>query len=267
VSLGSGFGADAKVLPFRRRSAAVRVRRRNPWLALVGPLVRAALLVATPVALAFWLFTSPTFALSRVEVSGNRYVGTAWLEEAAGRFRGQNLLRLPLPAVEDVVASNPWIAAVSIEKRLPNRIVLGVTEREPAALLRSATGLVVLDRDGRPIANWEPGLGRGDLLLVSVGSAKEIDLRGALEIGAELGRVAPDWASTLSEVEALSEDDFRLYLGALPFPLVVRSGTLAARLPTLRALLPEIEKRYDAVGYVDLRFERRIVFQPIVERS
>src|SRR6185503_14041234 len=107
----------------------------------------------------------------------------------------------------------------------------------------------------------------GDLLLVSLGGASDVELGGALAIAAELERAAPDWAATLSEVQLLSEDDFRLFLGALPFPLAVRLGTLSERLPTLRALLPELEERYPGIDFVDLRFERRIVFQPLPQRS
>jgi cell division septal protein FtsQ len=258
--------ADGKVLPFRRRSSAVRVRRRNPWLALAAPLARAAFAVAAPAALLLWLFVSPTFALARLEVAGNRYVTTAEIERALEPFRGDNLLRLPLESLERALASHPWIAAATFEKRLPDRLRLAVVERRPAALERTASGLVVLDPEGRRIAPWRPGLGGGDLLLVSVGARSEVDLRGALEVAAELERVAPDWAATLSEVEALSEEDFRLWLAALPFPLLVRGGTLAERLPGLRALLPELEGRYPALAAVDLRFERRIVFQPILDR-
>ena len=38
---------------------------------------------------------------------------------------------------------------------------------------------------------------------------------------------APAWARTLSEVEILGDEDYRLFLGALPFPLIVRRGTFA----------------------------------------
>ncbi|HLF55962.1 MAG TPA: FtsQ-type POTRA domain-containing protein [Thermoanaerobaculia bacterium] len=267
MTLRDPLAADGKVLPFRRRSSAVRVRRRNPWLALAAPLAKTAFAIGAPVALGLWLFTSPTFALGRVEVEGNRYVAAAEIERALDPFHGDNLLRLSLPAVERVLAKHPWIATVGVEKQLPDRLRVAIVERRPAALLRTAGGFVVLDPEGRRISPWRPGLGGGDLLLVSIGSAAEVDLRGALAVADELGRAAPEWALTLSEVEALSEEDFRLYLGALPFPLLVRGGTLGARLPALRALLPELERRYAGLYAVDLRFERRIVFQPIVERS
>jgi len=260
-------GADAKVLPFRRPRAAVRVRRRSRWLRFLAPFVKAVVVFGAPVGAGLWLFSSPTFALSRVEVSGNRFVESAWIEEALAPLAGENLLRLSLPAVERIVRANPWVADVVLEKRLPGRLSIAVRERQPAALLRTAGGLVVLDAGGSPIAPWEPRFGAGDLMLVSVGATTEVDLSGALAIAAELERVAPSWAATLSEVEVLSDDDFRLFLGALPFPLLVRSDTLAARLPALAALLPELERRYPALAAVDLRFDRRIVFQPQLERS
>jgi cell division protein FtsQ len=258
---------EAEVLPFRRARGGVRVRRRRVWPALLGLVAQAVAVVGTPVALALWLFGSPSFALAKVEIEGSRHVDRAWVEQALAPLRGENLVRLSLPTVEHLVEANPWVAAVTVEKRLPNRLHLAIEERRPAALLRTPQGLVVLDDQGRVIAPFEPGRVEGDLLLVSVGTASSIDLSGAIAIADELRRAAPDWASTLSEVEALSEDDFRLYLGALPFPVAVRAGTLAARLPTLRALLPELEKRYPAIDGVDLRFDRRIVFQPEAERS
>ena len=73
---------------------------------------------------------------------------------------------------------------------------------------------------------------------------------------------APEWAGTLSEVEVLGEGDFRLYLGALAFPLLVRAGTLKERVGELARLLPKLDKRYPKLAFIDLRFDRRIIFQP-----
>ena len=58
----------------------------------------------------------------------------------------------------------------------------------------------------------------------------------------ELEAIAPRWAASLSEVEVLGEGDFRLYLGALSFPLLVRAGTLKERLAELEKLLPRLER-------------------------
>jgi len=260
-------GLEGKVLPFRRPSAAVRVRRRNPWLRLGGAAARAVAVVGVPSTIALWLLAGPTFALSGVDVVGARRVDSAGVRAAIAPFVGENLIRLPLESIESRVLEDPWIASARIEKRLPDRLRVELVEREPAALLRSGDGLMLLDRAGQPIAPWTVGSDPGDLVLVSVGATRAVDLEGALAVAAELGQAAPRWAPTLSEVVALSEDDFRLYLGALPFPIVVRGGTLAERLPALAALLPELERRYPGIEQADLRIPRRIVFQPKVERS
>ena len=63
-------------------------------------------------------------------------------------------------------------------------------------------------------------------------------------------------------IEVLGAGDFRLYLGALSFPLLVRAGTLKARLGELEKLLPKLNKRYPKLAFIDLRFDRRIIFQP-----
>lgn len=145
--------AEARVLPFRRPANAVRVRRRSPWLVLGRHFAQALLLVGGPVAFALWLFSSPTFAFTRLGVEGNRFVERAWVDRALQPLLGANLLSLPLPLVEDLLSTNPWVEDVAVEKRLPNELRVSVVERRPAALLREGSTLAYLDEQGRKIAS------------------------------------------------------------------------------------------------------------------
>lgn len=262
--------AEARVLPFRRPANAVRVRRRSPWLALFRHFAQAIVLVGGPVTLAFWLFSSPTFALARVDLDGNRFVERAWVDRALAPLLGSNLLSLPLPLVEELLSTNPWVEGVTVQKRLPDELRISLVERQPAALLRDGSSLVYLDGEGRPIAVFDPvrdpvrdpARGPRDLLLVSVAPATDAEPSGAFEVARELATTAPRWAATLSEVEVLGDGDYRLYLGALAFPLLVRTGTLKERVAELEKLLPELGRRYPKLAFIDLRFDRRIIFQP-----
>lgn len=254
--------AEARVLPFRRPASAVRVRRRSPWLVLGRHFAQALLLVGGPLALGLWLFSSPTFALTRFGVDGNHFVERAWVNRALSPLLGENLLTLPLPQVEELLATNPWVEGVTVEKRLPNELRVSLVERRPAALLRSGQTLVYLDAEGRAIAGFDPLRGPRDLLLISVSPATGAAPAGAFEVARELATSAPQWAGTLSEVEVLGEGDFRLYLGALAFPLLVRAGTLRERVKELEKLLPRLDQRYPKLAFIDLRFDRRIIFQP-----
>lgn len=254
--------AEARVLPFRRPSSAVRVRRRSPWLALGRHFAQALVLVGGPLALGLWLFSSPTFALARVGVDGNHFVERGWVDRTLAPLLGENLLSLPLPQVEELLATNPWVEGVTVEKRLPNELRVSLVERRPAALLRDGQTLLYLDDQGRAIAAFDPLRGPRDLLLISVSPATGAAPAGAFDVAHELATTAPDWAATLSEIEVLGEGDFRLYLGALAFPLLVRAGTLKERVGELERLLPKLDKRYPKLAFIDLRFDRRIIFQP-----
>ena len=261
---------SARVLPFRRPSRAVRVRRRNPWLALARHFAQAVLVVGLPAVTGLWLFTSPTFALSAVEVGEHTFVERAWVERTLAPLSGRNLFRVELAEVRRRLAEHPWIERVTVEKRLPNRLRVDWVEKRPAALLRSAASLDYLDAQGRAIAPFDPLRGPADLLLVSetalpgaaAAAAPESEIVGAYRVAAELETARPEWGATLSEVEVLGGGDYRLHVAALDFPLLVRGGTLAERFRDLSPLLPELERRYGGIAFIDLRFDRRILFQP-----
>jgi cell division protein FtsQ len=267
---GSLTPESARVLPFRRPSRAVRVRRRSPWLALVRHFAQALLVVGTPVLAALWLFSSPTFAFAAVDFGESRYVERAWVEGALAPLVGENLLRLELAEVRNRLAEHPWVERVTVAKHLPNRLRVDLVEKRPAALLRGAFGLSYLGEDGRAIAPYDPLRGPGDLLLVSLAARGAGDAPGgdSAELAAvfalekELAQARPEWSASLSEVEVLGAGDYRLHLAAFAHPLLVRGGTLAARFADLEPLLPELARRYERLAFIDLRFDRRIIFQP-----
>jgi hypothetical protein len=290
IALGAGgTGGTGRVLDFRRRPTPPRRRRRSVLAALARPFAAALALVALPLAVGAWVLGSPRFALREVTVEGTGRIPTAWLQEAVAPLLGENLVVLPLSAVTGRVARHPWIATLAVEKELPDRLRIAVTERQPVALLALPSGkgetLVYADRQGRPIApvvtiasgaTGAAGEKLPDLLIVRLapavaarpqdGAAGAVGDRGgvarALAVAGELGRANPDWAAGLTRVEVLSEEDFRLETSALPFPLLVRRGQVAGKVRYLQALLPELGRRYAHLEGVDLRFSRRIVVQP-----
>jgi cell division protein FtsQ len=281
--LGSAPGAasnlsasGARVLDFRRRGVPPRRRRRHPLLLLLRPLAVAVLVVLLPAGLAAWVLTSRRFALSDVVVEGStQRVRPEWVRQALAPYRGKNLVRLPLSEAAEALQKNPWIQSVELQKELPGRLRVELTERRPVALLRSGGAqedgdgrgdgeLVYADPDGRPIARVDsvPEAHKAGLLEVYFSRPVAGGIEGALEVAGELGRVRPDWAAALTRIDVLGEEDFRLHTDALPFPLVVARGEVGPKARRLEELLPELERRYPVIESVDLRFSRRIVVQP-----
>ena len=79
----------------------------------------------------------------------------------------------------------------------------------------------------------------------------------------EIEVVRPPWSAGLSEIEILGENDFRVHTTSLPFPLLIRAGTLEQKTRLLEELLPQLAGRYGNLAAVDLRFNRRIIVKPL----
>ena len=259
--------SERNVLPFRRRSQQRRSRRlrRHPLVRWIAPLATAVVILAVPLSAAAWFLGSPSFAMSEVLVVGDGYqrVDREWVRGTLKGFGGTNIWLLPLDRAEAVLFRHPWIADVALRKQPPHTLEVRVVERREAALYRDAEqGLIYVDSDGRRIAPWSASKDSGDLPILS-GQGEESHLAAALDLITEIQTAGPIWADGLSEIEILSELDYRLYTRDLPFPLLVRSGTVDRKARHLQALLPRILDRFETVGAVDLRFARRIIIEPV----
>jgi len=250
------------VLPFRRRrDRTVRPRRRHPLRRLVKPLLLAFVIVGTPAAVATWFLTSPRFALREVSIATGERVTEEWVRQSLRPYAGDNLLQLPLDEVARTLEQHPWVASVDARKELPAKLAVNVVERREVALLRDGRELHYLDAGGRRIAPFEPVEGNADLPIVTVGAAGAPP-GAATALLVELEGAVPEWYGGLSEIEILGDEDFRIFTTAVPFPLLVRTGTLEEKARQLEEVLPQILARYGSLAAIDLRFARRIIVQP-----
>lgn len=249
---------------FRRRRFVASHRRRSSVLLLVRPLITAVILVSAPALSIYWLSVTSRFDLNRIEISGAQLVAEQELLSVLEPLRGRHLLFLSLDDVEAAVKQSRWVEGAAIRKQLPDALTVEIQERQPVALLRYQGDLFYVDRSGYPIEPYSPH-GPVDLPLLTTIPQGTAHVAAALEVADRFERAAPDWGSALSEIEILSEEDFRLHTGELEFPVLLSAATVETQVENLRSILPQIQKRYPVPVMVDLRFDRQIVIQPAVQ--
>lgn len=246
---------------FRRRRFVVPHRRRSRTLMLLKPFLLAVVLVGLPVMAAWWVYTSPRFLLTEIQIGSTNRVSVEEIAAALTPLRGRHLLGLSLADVEGRLTANPWIASAAIRKELPDRLVVEIAERQPVALLRRADELLYVDGNGFAIDAYDPR-GEVDFVLLSVAFGAQLQVGQALDLVASLERLAPEMSRGLSEIEILGLGDYRIHTAALDFPILLSAAEVETQLAKLEDLLPEISRRFAAVEAVDLRFSRQIVIQP-----
>lgn len=140
------------VLDVKLRSDQVRARRVR-WLGLALGSVACVLLVGLigwrggQWALNRLLFENPAFAIQRIDVYSDGTIRLEQLRRWAGVQPGQNLLALDLARVRRDLELCSAIGAAVIERELPNRLAIRITERRPIARLLG----YVRGSDGRGI--------------------------------------------------------------------------------------------------------------------
>jgi cell division protein FtsQ len=113
--------------------------------------IAATALIAAAALAGDFLYHSPQVALlkpDQVELSGNRIVSRDAVLQQFARDRGHSVLSIPLDARRAAIEELSWVECASVQRILPNRIRVEITERTPVAFLRNGTELALIDAHG-----------------------------------------------------------------------------------------------------------------------
>ena len=169
-------------------------RQRARTLRRVG----AVLGVVAVIAAVAWsigaLISSPIFNVSKVVVTGNKAVPTQDIRSAITTDVATTVFKVKSDNVVASLAPLPWIASVTVDKRLPSTIALAVTERTALATVSTTDKVTwVLSADGvwlgtSSAGDTEVADPRGRFAPVPCDVASLVVIRDVPEPDVEVGR-------------------------------------------------------------------------------
>jgi hypothetical protein len=142
---------------------------KAPVCALVARYVRDAPPVSKP-------WTQPAFIFAGGIGVADTALALAWREQTR-LFR---LLPTYLDDVRDLLRALPWLADASVQRRLPDTLVIEVKERKPVALWQYHQRLAAIDITGKVLTRER--LERWNDLPILVGAGANARVRDALEL-------------------------------------------------------------------------------------
>jgi len=107
------------------------------------------------------------FRVKEVFVEGRKNTPAAALRKALAVERGAPILFVDLAAARDRLLALPWVSDVSVERVLPDTVVVHLVERRPMALWQHEGRFALIDETGTVIERDD--LGRFSDLVVVVG--------------------------------------------------------------------------------------------------
>ena len=84
----------------------------------------------------------------QIDVSGNRIVPREEIQKLFVHDRDRSVLRIPLEARRTQIQEIPWVEEASVQRILPNRLRVEITERTPVAFFRNGNELTLIDAHG-----------------------------------------------------------------------------------------------------------------------
>jgi cell division protein FtsQ len=263
----------------KQKTADVKRRRARQ----VGSLVRrvATISVAAIVsggalgwAIHFLLF-SPQMLLGpgQLQIRGTHYVSTGDVVAIFSGDMGRSVLRVPLERRRAAIERLPWVKQAAVERVLPDRLLVQVTERQPVAFLRSGSGMQWIDSDG-VILGAQPGANL-NLPVVSGLDARTPAPERARRVAIflvflqEIETVRPGAGAAVSEADLSSANDVLVTLAGLPEfggqgPVLAHfgNGDFANRFQTVLEDFGGWRQKAGNIEAIDLRFDGQALVTP-----
>lgn len=215
-----------------------------------------------------FIFSSNFCNIEEVIVKGNDCLSEDEIFYKSGIQLGENIFKLDLKKSKDFLMQEPWIKEVEIKRVIPNKIIISIKERKPAAIVHigeeyfsSTKEGIVLSKIDRP----EEGFGLPLILGLELDEIKigEIigkpEFRTALESINSAEVILP---KKFCRVEILFPDDFMIYNKDNTLKVRVNGPEVIINKENLlREALEKIEKEKLLVEYIDIRFKDSLVIK------
>jgi cell division protein FtsQ len=268
---------------YLRRQKPVDIRRKKlggkTWpfyrRVFVWTVTGAALATAGYFGARYALY-SPQMLLVRpdqIEVSGNHIVANEEIQKLFVHDRNRSVLRIPLEARRIQIQELPWVEEASVQRILPNRLRVEITERTPVAFFRNGNELTLVDAHGVLLERPE---GEDFHFPIVTGMSENLPreerekrMQVYQEFMKDVDLVKPGTSERVSEADLGNPRDLCAVLtgfgseGNAPAITVhFGQGDFAGKYRTLVENFTQWQANAGPVHAIDLRYSRQVVVNP-----
>jgi cell division protein FtsQ len=205
-----------------------------------------------------FLTTDARFEVQKITVSGLKRVDENQVLAKAGFDVGTNVFRVKLDKIRERVEELPWVRYATVERVVPDKIIIKVVEREAIGLARIKGEVFQFDADAKIL---DPdGIGGSSFPILD--GLHPNDPKGNLEKVEAYRKVLDDIGpAALSEVHI--NDAKEVTIVSASDPLLVNLGLADFRTRWVKylQLKPQIQQRYPQAVRVDLRFRNQVIIR------
>ena len=221
-----------------------------------------------------FMFRSPSFNLTQIDIQGNHKVSEKEILEKAGIKSGTNIFRLDLRKIEQLIREDKRIKEVWVKRKFPNQLLVEVEEKKPALWVNLPDGLCGLSKDQEIIPLEKEDFEHDfpvvtGLVSPSVWGERNQNERpyewwpnrkakSALDFYKTVLEEDSSFMQIISEISLYDENNLIFYLIPYGTQVNLGKGNFKKKLKRVKAFL-DYEGKKEDLACIDLRFENQVV--------
>ncbi|PYU48804.1 MAG: hypothetical protein DMG48_18940 [Acidobacteria bacterium] len=268
---------------YLRRQKPVEIRRKK-FTGRGWPFYRRVLVVSIAGVVSMtaayygaqFLLYSPSMLLlkpDQIELTGNHIVSRETVLQQFVHDRNRSVLLVSLESRRSQLEQIPWVESASVQRILPNRLRIELTERTPVAFVRNGNELALIDAHGvildRP---------RGEELHFPIvtGVSEELPrdqrekrMQAYEEFIKAIDLVRSGSSDRVSEIDLSNPKDLRVVMTGLANPsdsqavtIHFGSGEFTGKFKMLIDNFSQWQANAGRVQSIDLQYSRQVVVNP-----
>lgn len=211
----------------------------------------------------FWVWTSPFFKISNVEVTGTERIPAALVVERTSVL-GDSMFTADLAAAQKELYALPLVASVKVERAWPNTLKVTVEERKAWGTWEQGGVKYTIDRDGVVLGTTPAAEGSPVIKSSEQGSRKQgdrVDYQ-AVDAAAEIYEKLPrQLGTTVAEVAFVAGKGVQVTTANNQKALLGDSSSITYKLAVWAALAQQAQAEKINYTTIDLRYGNRPVLQ------
>jgi cell division protein FtsQ len=206
----------------------------------------------------FFFLRSPYFHIREFRVEGLERVGK---DEIVARCAqdSPSIFAFDTAKAEEIIELSPWIETAEVRRKLPDTVVIRVTERTPVAFMPVGDTLWLIDAEARVLGE-DDGTWTGLIAITgpeaSATPGQFLDrntygwgLKALMSLGPLAGEKLTEISVQGGEVSLILDDGCRVLLGN-------DSGDIAVKAAVLESVLEDLSHEGKMAERIDLRYEK-----------
>lgn len=219
-----------------------------------------------------WARTSELFQLDEVDYQGLVHLKKETLDLLLLKTLPHNLLQVDLDRVRELAESESWVQEARVRRKLPNRLVVSVAERQPMAVAAIDGELYVVDSQGivlaaygstyhwidRPIVKGLKNIAREN---ARVENSRKMEIY--LQVLHDLNSPREDHNRSISEIDLQDPERVAVIPDNDPVLIYLGNRNFLARYEVFLSqldLYQRLKEQYGLIESVDLTYDDKIIF-------